>query len=95
MRVGYAGGAGLAGRPAHHEPDEVDRRSLLRSPETPVQLLSSRQALLQVLVDDPVDHGLGDPPPRGREALPEAPQPALSMDPPYHRAKRGLAAVQL
>ena len=95
MRVGYAGGAGLAGRPAHHEPDEVDRRSLFRSPETPVQLLSSRQALLQVLVDDKVDHGLADAPPRGGETLPEPSNAPLRMNPSYHRGERGLTAIKL
>ena len=95
MGVGYARGACLTGRPAHHEPDEVDRRSLFRSPETPVQLLSLCQALFQVLVDDKVDHGLGDAPPGGSEALPEASDSALRINPSYHRGKGRLASIKL
>jgi hypothetical protein len=95
MRVGHTGGAGLACGAAHHDPEEVEHRQLVRLVPTPVRLLSSRQALLQVLVDDKVDHGLTDAPPRGGEALPEALQSALRMDPSYDRRKGGLTAVQL
>jgi hypothetical protein len=95
MGVSHTGGAGLAGGTAHHDPQEVYHRQLVGLVPTPVRLLSSRQALLQVLVDDKVDHGLTDAPPGGGEALPESLQSALRMDPSYHRGKGGPAAVQL
>ena len=57
--------------------------------------MSPRQALFQVLVDDKVDHGLTDAPPGCGEALPEASDSALRMNPSYHRGKGRLATIKL
>ena len=93
MGIGHAGGAGLANGSTRHEPHEVECGPLLAPPPATVALLPLRQALLQVLVDDEVDHGLTDAPPGGGEALPEALHSALSMDSPYHGGQAGVAAV--
>ena len=91
MRVGDAGGAGLAGGPARHEPEEIDHSlvGLL------LLVLVLGQALLEELVDDEVYHCLTDPPPRGSQTLPEAEDAALGVDPAHHHGQAAVRPVQL
>ena len=91
MRIGDAGGAGLAGGPARHEPEEIDHSlvGLL------LLVLVLGQTLLEELVDDEVYHCLTDPPPRGSQTLPEAEDAALGVDPPHHHGQAAVRPVQL
>ena len=91
MRVGDAGGAGLAGGPARHEPEEIDHSlvGLL------LLVLVLGQALLEELIDDEVYHCLTDPPPGRGYSFPEAKDPALGMNPPEDLRKSRLGPVKL
>ena len=91
MRIGDTGGAGLAGRSTRHEANKIQGR--LVSVLLLVLLLG--QTLLEELVDDKVYHGLTDPPPRGRQSLPEAEDPALRVNPPDHHRQTRVGPVEL
>ena len=91
MRIGHTGSAGLAGGSTGHEAHKVQECLL----GVLLLVLLVRQAFLQELVDDEVDDGLADAPPRGSQTLPEAEQAALCVDPPYDHGKVAVGTVQL
>ena len=91
MRIGNTGGAGLAGGATRHEAHEVQDR-LLR---VLLLVLMVRQAFLQELVDDEVYDCLTDPPPGGRQTLPEAEQSALCVNPPDDHGKVTVGPIKL